>query len=89
METSAIMCIDVAHFAEAAQSPEVQRERDVLRKSLKTDKVILSVDRLDHTKGILNRLEAYEYLLENFKEYRRHVVLVMIFVRVAGVEDKH
>ncbi|MBI4417384.1 MAG: bifunctional alpha,alpha-trehalose-phosphate synthase (UDP-forming)/trehalose-phosphatase [Ignavibacteriales bacterium] len=74
------MGIDVAHFAEAAQSPEVQRERDVLRKSLKTDKVILSVDRLDYTKGILNRLEAYEYLLENFKEYRRHVVLVMIVV---------
>ncbi|GJQ20213.1 MAG: bifunctional alpha,alpha-trehalose-phosphate synthase (UDP-forming)/trehalose-phosphatase [Bacteroidia bacterium] len=74
------MGIDVAHFSEAAKSPEVQREREAIRKSLKADKVILSVDRLDYTKGILNRLEAYEFLLENFKELRRKVVLVMIVV---------
>lgn len=74
------MGIDVGQFSEAARSAEVQKERDVLRKSLRNARVILSVDRLDYTKGILNRLDAYEHLLETRKEYRRNVVLVMIVV---------
>jgi len=82
------MGIDVGHFTTAAASKEVQKEREALRDSLPKAKVILSVDRLDYTKGILNRLEAYEFLLETHKEYRRKVVLVMIVVPSrAGVKQ--
>lgn len=74
------MGIDVNRFMTAAQSPDIQVESRQLRDSLAGEKVILSVDRLDYTKGILNRLEAYEQLLELHKEHRRAVVLVMIVV---------
>ncbi len=57
------MGIDVGSFMAAAQSEGVKTERDHLRRSLSGEKIILSVDRLDYTKGILNRLEAYEVLL--------------------------
>lgn len=74
------MGIDVERFTRAAESPDIRAESRQLRDSLSVEKIILSVDRLDYTKGILNRLEAYEHLLESRKEHRRAVVLVMIVV---------
>ncbi|ARN56708.1 bifunctional alpha,alpha-trehalose-phosphate synthase (UDP-forming)/trehalose-phosphatase [Sedimentisphaera salicampi] len=43
-------------------------------------RIILSVDRLDYTKGIPNRLEAYESFLSKYPEYHGKVRLVMIAV---------
>ena len=43
-------------------------------------KVILSVDRMDYTKGIPQRLEAYDYFLDKYPEYKKCVTLVMIAV---------
>ena len=82
------MGIDFNHFAEAVHTKEVQAEREKLTTMLVDRKVILSVDRLDYTKGILNRLSAFEILLESNAAYRGKVVLIMIVVpsRV-GVEQ--
>jgi thiol-disulfide isomerase/thioredoxin len=60
----------------ALDDPEVRREREELKNSLAPWKVILSVDRLDYSKGILNRLEGYEIFLDSNPEYRGKVVLV-------------
>jgi len=43
-------------------------------------KIILSVDRLDYTKGIPQRLEAYDFFLEKYPEYRKKVTLVLVAV---------
>ena len=43
-------------------------------------KLILSIDRLDYTKGIANRLKAYEYFLERFPEFHEKVSLIMLCV---------
>ncbi len=43
-------------------------------------KLMLSIDRLDYSKGIPKRLEAYEYFLDNYPEYRGKVTLVMLSV---------
>ncbi len=43
-------------------------------------KVVLSVDRLDYTKGILNRLEAFDLFLEQHPEWRERVVLQLVVV---------
>ena len=43
-------------------------------------KLILSVDRLDYSKGILNRLEAFELFLTQNPEWRSKVSLFMIIV---------
>ncbi|MBM4025538.1 MAG: bifunctional alpha,alpha-trehalose-phosphate synthase (UDP-forming)/trehalose-phosphatase [Planctomycetes bacterium] len=43
-------------------------------------KMILSVDRLDYTKGILNRLQGYELFLEQNPHWRKKAVLVLVVV---------
>ena len=43
-------------------------------------KLILSIDRLDYTKGIPQRLKAFHYFLEHHPEYREKVSLVMLAV---------
>lgn len=41
---------------------------------------ILSVDRLDYTKGVVQRLEAVERLLERHPAYRKHVRFTQVLV---------
>jgi trehalose 6-phosphate synthase/phosphatase len=43
-------------------------------------RVIISVDRLDYSKGILHRLEAFEQFLKDNPHYHKKVVLVIIAV---------
>jgi trehalose-6-phosphate synthase len=43
-------------------------------------RVLLAVDRLDYTKGILERLRAYAQLLRSSSELREKVVLIQIAV---------
>ncbi len=74
------MGIDFEKFARVALNPEIQQEAEAMRMNLGNAKVILSVDRLDYTKGILNRLEAFEILLNNNSSLRGNVVLLMIIV---------
>ena len=50
------------------------------KKSAPDRKLILCIDRLDYSKGISNRLEAFEYFLEIFPEYRDKVTLVLLVV---------
>ncbi len=48
----------------------------------KTDhlKIILSVDRLDYSKGILQRLEAFSIFLEKYPDYHEKIVLILVAV---------
>lgn len=51
------------------------------KKVIKTkQKVILGVDRLDYTKGLVNRLKAFEILLERHPEHRGNVSFLQISV---------
>lgn len=43
-------------------------------------KIVLGVDRLDYTKGLVNRLRAFELLLENYPEHKEEVILLQIAV---------
>lgn len=74
------MGIDVDRFVTALENPASVQEIKDLKKSLPGVKIILSVDRQDYTKGILNRLEGFEILLETQPRYREKVVLLMIVV---------
>ena len=74
------MGIDFEKFSTALDRPKIRKEQEELRRTLSQWKVILSVDRLDYSKGILNRLEGYEIFLESNPEYRSKVVLLMIVV---------
>ena len=58
--------IDVAAFDELARSPEVLARAAQIREELgQPAKIVLGVDRLDYTKGIGVRLEAFQELLED------------------------
>jgi trehalose 6-phosphate synthase/phosphatase len=74
------MGIDYRKYHDGAGGSAVQRERDELHKRLGKAKVILSVDRLDYTKGIDNRLEGFQTFLETYPSWRGKVVLIMIVV---------
>ena len=74
------MGIDAEKFAKAATSPEVINERNLLQKKLKTEKIILSVDRLDFSKGIPERLKAFELFLETNPEWHGRIIFIMLCV---------
>jgi len=74
------MGIDFDTYALASKLSAVKKEHSLLEKEVRDLKVILSVDRQDYTKGILNRLEGYESFLEKNPVWRGNVVLVMIVV---------
>jgi trehalose 6-phosphate synthase/phosphatase len=74
------MGINYQRFVSASADPQTESEKQELRKAVGEAKVILSVDRLDYSKGILNRLEAYELLLRLSPELRGKVVLIMVVV---------
>ena len=74
------MGIDFEKFSTAPADPEVHEEEKKIRSTLSEVTGILSVDRLDYSKGILNRLEGYESFLEANPEYQGKVALIMIVV---------
>jgi trehalose 6-phosphate synthase/phosphatase len=74
------MGIDYELFAKSTQLPEIQREIAKFRKKLGDRKVIISIDRLDYTKGIPQRLEAFDMFLERNPQYRERVSLILIAV---------
>ncbi|WP_091368025.1 alpha,alpha-trehalose-phosphate synthase (UDP-forming) [Geodermatophilus telluris] len=58
--------IDVRAFDELASSPEVLKRAAEIRAELgDPEKIVLGVDRLDYTKGIAVRLNAFQELLED------------------------
>jgi trehalose 6-phosphate synthase len=61
-----------------AVSAEAVRASQRLSRSLLGRKLIIGVDRLDYTKGVPERLRAYEILLQNYPAQRRQVTFVQI-----------
>ena len=82
------MGIDFQKFYDSTAQPEVQKEKEELKKSLGASKIVLSVDRQDYSKGILHRLQGFQTLLEMNPEWHGKVTLIMLVVpsRI-GIED--
>ena len=74
------MGIDYQRYAEAADSAAAQEYVQQYREALREVRVILSIDRLDYTKGIAQRLRAFELLLQRYPEWRGQVSLLMVVV---------
>ena len=72
--------IPADYFRDLSTTAGVRGKARRIRHSLRTPIVILSVDRLDYTKGILERLLAFERFLESNPRYRKQVTLVLIAV---------
>jgi len=74
------MGINYANFHTAYKKPEVRAFIEQFREQYRKSKIILSVDRLDYSKGLINRLEAFRTLLDSHPEWIKKVSLVMILV---------
>lgn len=72
------MGINYDMYHNALLNPEISRNAEELRGSFGTGKLILSVDRLDYSKGIMIRLKSFDEFLGNHPEYIGLVSLVMI-----------
>ncbi len=59
---------------------EVQKEIDKYMLMAPDRKFVLSIDRLDYSKGISNRLLAYERFLEKYPGFQKKVTLIMLSV---------
>lgn len=72
--------IDYKKFKKAALSAKVNNEIKILDEHYKNKKIILSVDRLDYSKGIASRLNAFERFLKQNPRYHKKVCLIVIAV---------
>lgn len=72
------MGISYERFSTSFQDPEVRKAITRLRKSLPGRKIILSIDRLDYTKGIPQRLHAFDTFLERNPAYKEMVVFILV-----------
>ncbi len=77
--------IDVEEFDALARMPETVEQAWKLRNRMGSPKhVLLGVDRLDYTKGIVERLKAFERLLEEGRISPRDTVMVQLAVPTRG-----
>ncbi len=72
--------IDYKEFSTAAASKEVTDASWILHEKWPNQKLILSIDRLDYTKGIPERLEAIRTFLKNYPEFHTKVCFIQVII---------
>lgn len=72
--------IDFNKFHDAVLLPETEKSIARIRKQKRDRLLIFSVDRLDYTKGFLNRLSAFELFLGRYPAMRGRVIFNMVMV---------
>lgn len=72
--------IDYSKFNDAYDDSSVTVLRDEIKTLYSDKKIVFSVDRLDYTKGINNRLKAFENFLERYPQWHEKVVFLLVIV---------
>ncbi|HPJ72209.1 MAG TPA: trehalose-6-phosphate synthase, partial [bacterium] len=72
--------IDFNRYRNLARSREVEQGAWFLHEKFPEHKLVLGVDRLDYTKGIPQRLEAFELCLEKHPDLHQKISLLQIVV---------
>ena len=70
--------IDVSTFAEMGRTPEAEEQIEVIRQRTLARRRIIGVDRLDYSKGLPERLQAYWRLLETHPDIAKTVTYMQI-----------
>ncbi|MHC4727016.1 MAG: trehalose-6-phosphate synthase, partial [Planctomycetota bacterium] len=82
------MGIDYEKYSKSINKANVRKEVDKILQEVGKRKIIISIDRLDYTKGIIQRLEAFDLFLSENPEYKEKVTLIMVAnPSRTGVED--
>jgi len=74
------MGIDSKRFSALPLTAAVKSRMSELRSNFSGQNIVLSIDRLDYSKGILQRLKAFELLLRENPHLHKKVTLYMIVV---------
>jgi trehalose 6-phosphate synthase/phosphatase len=74
------MGVDAQTWAARGDSAAVLAEAASIRGDASTTRLIVGIDRLDYTKGLIPRLLAFERLLERTPELRGHVRMIQVTV---------
>lgn len=74
------MGIDAKKFSDLTHNKDVIQEKELFNQIVGDSKIILSIDRLDYSKGIIQRLYAFEKTLMLHPEYLEQISLHMIVV---------
>lgn len=72
--------IDYKKYRALAEDSTTRRNERKLRQLINHNKLIISIDRLDYSKGIIHRLEAYQLFLEQHPELRGKVAMIQLVV---------
>ncbi|KAJ5773687.1 hypothetical protein N7457_008583 [Penicillium paradoxum] len=75
-----VVGIDPQKFTDTLQKPEVQERIQNLKERYKGIKIIVGVDRLDHIKGLTQKLKGFDAFLDDHPELQNKVVLMQIAV---------
>lgn len=62
------------------EKSELKKQLQRHKKASRNGKIILSIDRLDYTKGVISRIKAFEMFLTKHPEYLEKVRLIMLTV---------
>jgi len=76
--TASPISIDAAEFTQNATAPGIDADIEALAEQFAGRTLLLGVDRLDYTKGIVERLLAVEMMLERNPEYRTSLAFLQI-----------
>jgi len=83
------MGINYSLYYDTAILPQVQQKAKELKNNFGSHKLILSVDRLDYSKGILHRLKGFALFLEKHPEYKEKVSMALIIVPSRDKVDRY
>ncbi|MGB9793462.1 bifunctional alpha,alpha-trehalose-phosphate synthase (UDP-forming)/trehalose-phosphatase [Caldisericum exile] len=72
--------IDFNKYNKAEELPEIKKKVKELKELSHGSKIVLSIDRLDYSKGIINRLLAIERFLEKYPEFHKNVLFIVVIV---------
>lgn len=82
------MGVPINLIQERANSMDIIKQKYKLNEIYKNHKIILSVDRLDYTKAIINRLFAYDEFLDKNPQWLGRVILMLLVAPSReGIED--
>lgn len=70
--------IDVDEFQRLGQGKEAQDMLATLRQQYANRRLLVGVDRLDYSKGLPQRLRAFQRLLQSYPENHRSAVLIQV-----------
>jgi trehalose 6-phosphate synthase/phosphatase len=74
------MGIDYEKYRDAINNTIARRNEQKLHQLMSDKKLMISIDRLDYSKGIPQRLEAYDLFLKKYPEFKEKVIFLQLVV---------